>query len=99
MPGTVTPAEDFNVEMDCQGLRSAMKGLGTNEAKIINILGNRSRDQRLEISAKFKTMFGRDLIKDLKSELSANFLRLSICMLLSIPQFLAKELKQAMKVR
>ncbi|KAL5269877.1 hypothetical protein ACHWQZ_G003373 [Mnemiopsis leidyi] len=97
MPGTITPATDFNVEKDCQELRTAMKGLGTNEAKIINVLGNRSRDQRLEIVVKFKTMFGKDLIAELKSELSANFLRLCKCMLLSIPQFLAKELKRAMK--
>lgn len=54
MPGTITPAPDFNVEKDCQELRTAMKGLGTNEAKIINVLGNRSRDQRLEIVVKFK---------------------------------------------
>ena len=54
MPGTVTPATDFNVEKDCQEMRNAMKGLGTNEAKIINILGNRSRDQRLEIVVMFK---------------------------------------------
>ena len=54
MPGTITPATDFNVEKDCQELRTAMKGLGTNEAKIINVLGNRSRDQRLEIVVKFK---------------------------------------------
>ena len=54
MPGTITPAADFNAEKDCQELRNAMKGLGTNEAKIINVLGNRSRDQRLEIVVKFK---------------------------------------------
>ena len=45
-----------------------------------------------------QTMYGKDLIAELKSELSANFLRLCKCMLLSIPQFLAKELKRAMKV-
>ena len=57
MPGTITPATDFNVEKDCQELRNAMKGLGTNEAKIINVLGNRSRDQRLEIAIMFKVYY------------------------------------------
>lgn len=97
MPGTITPAADFSAEKDCQELRNAMKGLGTNEAKIINILGNRSREQRLQIAIKFKTMYGKDLQMELKSELSANFLRLCKCLLFSIPQYLAKELKRAMK--
>jgi len=74
-----------------------MKGLGTNEAKIINILGNRSRDQRLEIAVNFKKIYGKDLMAEFKSELSANFLRLCKCLLLSLPQYLAKELKRAMK--
>ena len=56
MPGTITPAADFSAEKDCQELRNAMKGLGTNEAKIINILGNRSREQRLQIAIKFKVL-------------------------------------------
>ncbi|XP_063683370.1 annexin A13-like isoform X2 [Bolinopsis microptera] len=97
MPGTITPATDFSADKDCQELRNAMKGLGTNETKIINILGNRSREQRLQIALVFKTMYGKDLLMEFKSELSANFLRLCKCLLFSIPQYLAKELKRAMK--
>lgn len=65
--------QPWDAEADCEYLRSAMKGLGTNEAKIIHIVATRSNTQRQELKSKFKTMYGRDLIQDLKSELSGDF--------------------------
>jgi hypothetical protein len=50
-----------------------MKGLGTDEKTIIEILGNRSNDQRQVLKSTFKSDIKRDLISDLKSELSGNF--------------------------
>lgn len=97
MPGSIQPDPNFNVEGDCEGLRAAMKGLGTNEERIINIIGNRSREQRLQIALKYKTMYGKDLGAEFRSELSGNFLKLSLYLLLTIPEFLAKELKMAMR--
>ncbi|ESO84940.1 hypothetical protein LOTGIDRAFT_131243 [Lottia gigantea] len=69
---TVRPYEDFNVEADAEALRAAMKGTGTEEALIIEIVSHRSNEQRQEIEKMYKTMFGKDLIKDLCSELSGN---------------------------
>ena len=63
----------FNANDDCERLRKAMKGLGTDEKTIIQILGNRSNKQRQELKKVFTSMFGRDLIKDLHSELSGDF--------------------------
>ena len=53
------PFSGFNAETDADQLRKAMKGLGTNEAAVTGVLGNRTSAQRLEIVRLFKTMYGK----------------------------------------
>jgi len=50
-----------------------MKGIGTDEATLIKVLGPRNVSERLQIRAEFEKQFGRDLVKDIKSETSGNF--------------------------
>ncbi|KAI2523727.1 ANXA4 isoform 7 [Pan troglodytes] len=71
--GTVKAASGFNAMEDAQTLRKAMKGLGTDEDAIISVLAYRNTAQRQEIRTAYKSTIGRDLIDDLKSELSGNF--------------------------
>lgn len=52
-------APNFDANRDADALRKAMKGFGTDEQAIINILGNRNTQQRLEIKAAFKNKHGR----------------------------------------
>ena len=44
---TVVPVQNFKPADDAKILRKAMKGFGTDEAAIINVLCNRSNEQRL----------------------------------------------------
>ncbi|KXJ75717.1 annexin B10-like [Aedes albopictus] len=69
---TVLPTEEFDALTDTTTLRAAMKGFGTDEQAIINVLCARSNSQRQQISAKYCEELGRDLLRDLKSELSGN---------------------------
>lgn len=95
--GTVKPYPRFDPEADSHALRKAMKGFGTDEKTIISIIGNRSNQQRQELKVKFKLLYGRDLIQDLKSELSGNFERVILGLMMTPAEYDAFELRNAMK--
>uniref|UniRef100_H2UEX8 Annexin n=1 Tax=Takifugu rubripes TaxID=31033 RepID=H2UEX8_TAKRU len=82
---------------DVEVLRKAMKGFGTDENAIIELLGNRTNKQRVPMVAAYKTTYGKDLIHDLKSELTGNFENLVLSMLMSPAHFDASELREAIK--
>merc|ERR1712136_478020 len=73
MPGTIKDYEEFDVQQDCEVLKQAMKGLGTDEEIITNIIARRSNAQRQELKKNFAQMFGQDLLDELKSELGGDF--------------------------
>ncbi|KAM9849909.1 annexin A6 isoform 2-T2 [Aulostomus maculatus] len=94
---TVRPYPKFDPAADAQALRKAMKGFGTDEDAIIDIVAQRSNAQRQEIRQTFKSLLGRDLMKDLKSELSKNLERLIIALMLTPAEFDAKMMRKAME--
>ncbi|XP_061236027.1 annexin A11 isoform X2 [Neopsephotus bourkii] len=95
--GTITEAPGFDPLKDAEVLRKAMKGLGTDEQAIIDCLGSRSNKQRQQIILSFKTAYGKDLIKDLKSELSGNFEKTILAMMKTPVMLDAYEIKEAIK--
>ncbi|KAK2495309.1 hypothetical protein MC885_020911 [Smutsia gigantea] len=97
LKGTVRPAGNFSPDADAKALRKAMKGLGTDEDTIIDILTHRSNAQRQQIRQVFKSHFGRDLMADLKSELSGDLARLILGLMMLPAHYDAKQLKKAME--
>ncbi|XP_059802216.1 annexin A7-like [Hypanus sabinus] len=95
--GTVKPVANFNAQSDAEILRQAMKGAGTNEQAIIDVVANRSNDQRQKIKLAFKTLYGKDLIKDLKSELSGNMEEIIIALFMPTTYYDAWSLRKAME--
>ncbi|KAK2098464.1 Annexin A7 [Saguinus oedipus] len=57
--GTIRPAANFDAMRDAEILRKAMKGFGTDEQAIVDVVANRSNDQRQKIKAAFKTSYGK----------------------------------------
>ncbi|KAG8434989.1 hypothetical protein GDO86_013083 [Hymenochirus boettgeri] len=95
--GTIRDAPNFDALRDAEVLRKAMKGFGTDEQAIIECLGSRSNKQRQQISLSFKTAYGKDLIKDLKSELSGNFEKTILAMMKAPTLYDAHEIHEAIK--
>ncbi|XP_076400846.1 annexin A7 isoform X4 [Peromyscus maniculatus bairdii] len=95
--GTIRPASNFDAMRDAEILRKAMKGFGTDEQAIVDVVSNRSNDQRQQIKAAFKTMYGKDLIKDLKSELSGNMEELILALFMPSTYYDAWSLRKAMQ--
>ena len=63
----------FDPVKDAEALKAAMKGAGTNEDAIIQLVTNRTTVQRVKIAEMYKSSYGKDIIADLKSELSGHF--------------------------
>ena len=95
--GTVEAYDDFDADADAEALRQAMKGLGTDENAIIDILPYRNNEQRQEILAQFKQMFGKDLKKELTGELSGNLRQVVLALLETPADYAASELRKAVK--
>jgi annexin A7/11 len=94
---TIRARPDFNAEELCKDLRKAMKGFGTDEKAIINVLVSCNNEQRQALKLPFKTMFGRDLIADLKSELGGHFEDAVLAMMRTPAEYDAWSLRHAMK--
>lgn len=74
-----------------------MKGFGTDEQTIIDILTSRSNSQRQEIAKYFTNSLGRDIIDDLKSELGGKFEDVIVGLMMEPDQYLCKQLNKAME--
>ncbi|XP_053317653.1 annexin A3 isoform X2 [Spea bombifrons] len=95
--GTVKDAPGFNAGKDADSVRKAIKGLGTDEDSLINILTQRSNAQRQLIAKEYQAACGKELKDDLKGDLSGNLEHLMVSLILSPALFDAKQIKKSMK--
>uniref|UniRef100_A0AAR2LZP0 Annexin n=1 Tax=Pygocentrus nattereri TaxID=42514 RepID=A0AAR2LZP0_PYGNA len=74
-----------------------MKGIGTDEDAILMLLTARSKEQRQEIKAAYKKAHGKDLVKDLKSELGGKLEDLIVALMSPPRVYDADQLHKAIK--
>ncbi|KAH9704670.1 Annexin D1 [Citrus sinensis] len=75
MSTLTVPAQVPSVTEDCEQLRKAFEGRGTNKQLIISILAHRNAAQRKLIRQTYADTCGEDLLKSLGKELTNDFER------------------------
>lgn len=86
-----------DAEAAAQALRKAMKGFGTNEKKLNEVIAPKSNAEMQKIRGAFKTKIGRDLIKDLKSETSGNYENILVALTMDTAEYDAYLVRKACK--
>lgn len=74
-----------------------MKGLGTDEATLVKIIGALPRHEMAKVRDEFNAKFNRDLIKDLKSETSGHFQDALVALATDAAEFDAQLVRKAVK--
>uniref|UniRef100_A0A8D0CFR2 Annexin n=1 Tax=Scleropages formosus TaxID=113540 RepID=A0A8D0CFR2_SCLFO len=67
-------------QFDATEIRASMKGLGTDEETLIEMVCSRSNDELMEIKKVYKELFKKDLAKDVAGDTSGNFAKLLLAL-------------------
>uniref|UniRef100_A0A674N0W2 Annexin n=1 Tax=Takifugu rubripes TaxID=31033 RepID=A0A674N0W2_TAKRU len=67
-------------QYDASEIRGSIKGLGTDEETLIEILCSRSNTELLEIKQVYKELFKKELDKDVAGDTSGNFAKLLLAL-------------------
>ncbi|KAF7138354.1 hypothetical protein RHSIM_Rhsim07G0065100 [Rhododendron simsii] len=94
VPDVVPPPSE-----DCERLKEAFKGWGTDEKAIIWVLGHRNASQRKKIRETYQQLFNESLIDQLQSELSGDFGKAVILWTYDPPKRDARLANEALKSR
>ncbi|XP_059481954.1 annexin B9-like [Neocloeon triangulifer] len=96
---TVFPKRLYTYDMaedDALTLKEALKGILIDDKRIINILTNRSAEQRQMIAEKYMSCYSTNLVDDLRALLvSSDFASTLVAWMTPLPRFYARELRYA----
>lgn len=67
-------------QFDASEIKTSIKGLGTDEETLIEILCSRSNDELVEIKKVYKELFKKELDKDVAGDTSGNFAKLLLAL-------------------
>uniref|UniRef100_A0A3Q3NRN4 Annexin n=1 Tax=Labrus bergylta TaxID=56723 RepID=A0A3Q3NRN4_9LABR len=71
-------------QYDATELKASMKGLGTDEETLIEIVCSRSKDELVDIKKVYKETFKKDLDKDVAGDTSGDFAKLLMALVQSL---------------
>jgi hypothetical protein len=98
VPGfAVVPYTPGDPAKDANDLYHAMKGAGTNDSVLINILGNRSKEHLQQVQLMYESLHKKTLEHDLRGDTSLNYGKLARYLLLLPLQLKITYLRDSMK--
>uniref|UniRef100_A0A8C2GAC9 Annexin n=1 Tax=Cyprinus carpio TaxID=7962 RepID=A0A8C2GAC9_CYPCA len=71
-------------QYDASELKSSMKGLGTDEETLIEMVCSRSKEELMEIKKVYREMFKKELEKDVSGDTSGDFAKLLLALVQSL---------------
>lgn len=86
-------------DQDCERLKKAFDGFGTDEEAVIWVLGHRNASQRRKIRDTYQQLYNKSLIDRLYSELSGDFRNAVILWMYDPPERDAKLAKKALETK
>ncbi|KAF6350757.1 annexin A2 [Rhinolophus ferrumequinum] len=95
--GSVKAYTNFDADRDALNIETAIKTKGVDEVTIVNILTNRSNEQRQDIAFAYQRRTKKELASALKSALSGHLETVILGLLKTPAQYDASELKASMK--
>lgn len=93
---TIVDNPDLDLEKLVGELKDAMKGLGTNEDTLINILTHHSNQQIQQLRHAYKANYGSELLDDIKSETSGDFRKALVALIESRVELRARLLHESL---
>ncbi|XP_036371105.1 annexin A3 isoform X2 [Octopus sinensis] len=96
--GTIIADPNFNADDCADRLQKTMKGLGTKDRKLIEILTKHTNEQRQEIEKSYNARLGV-LRDDIDSDLSGHYKDMCLSLLDPFITYDCKELNRAVNVK
>jgi len=95
MSGPPTQSVPYNGASDAEALYKAMKGIGTNDKVLSDIIATRTRDQLVQVGTAFQSKYGKTLASWIKGDTSGNYQDLLLSLIDSKADYDAKLLHDA----
>jgi len=87
----------MNAHEDAVTIRNAIKGLGTDDAKLVEVITRRSNEQLVAVTADYVASFGKSIFEDIKGDTSGHYRELLISLVEAKPAYIARIIHNAVK--
>jgi len=87
----------MSVHEDAKAIRDAIKGLGTDDAKLVEVITKRSNEHLVAVTADYTATFGKSIFDDIKGDTSGDYRDLLIGLVEPKPTYIARTVHNAVK--